>query len=117
MARAAEAGHSQKDAREYLVGAIRRREKSNGPGTIGADSMKDRLRKRRRSNVIPARYKVQIDLSKYDPDGWPKDHTPPPCRGTFRRNAKTGTLYRDRTFIGVWENGRTVIVAEIPTEE
>jgi hypothetical protein len=46
--------------------------------------MKDRLRKRRQSMVIPAKYRKR---------------------------------WRDRTFIGVWKNGRTVIVAELPTEE
>lgn len=34
-------------------------------------------------------------VSEYAPDGWPKDLPPLPWRGTFRRDAKTGMLYRD----------------------
>ncbi len=56
--------------------------------------MKDRLRNRRRSMAIPARYKIRLNPRYYDPDGWPKDHTPPLWRGTFRRGTN-GMLYRE----------------------
>lgn len=56
--------------------------------------MKDRLRKRRQSRKMPDRYKVRLDLSKYDPDGWPKGHriTWP---GTLRRRPD-GTYGKDK---------------------
>ena len=82
--------------------------------------MKDRLRKRRaqlpamarqrfarkyhlvhlsdgKRSYQPRRYRRKRYEATYDEDGWPKDTKPPLWRGTLRRSAKTGMVYRDNS--------------------
>ena len=74
--------------------------------------MKDRLRKRRQSMVIPEKYRVIPDPSKYDPDGWPKGYMSPLWRGTLRRGPN-GVLYRDTMGLGCYDpkDGRIEMLA------